>query len=72
MKKPSTLTMVEKVFKAMKFQVTHAHNYDPKGVISQRRVQVQRSVFIHSMIPDLSQEANSLTHDFDWTPAEKI
>ena len=39
-KKPTTLPMVEKVLKAMKFQVTHAHNYDPKGVISQRRVQV--------------------------------
>ena len=33
---------------------------------------MQRSVFIHSMIADLSQEANSLAYDFDWTPVEKI
>ena len=37
-KNPTTLPMVEKVLKAMKFQVTHAQNYDPKGIISQRRV----------------------------------
>ena len=52
--------------------MTHAHNYDPKGIISQRRVQGQRSVFIHSMILDLSHEANSLAYDFDSTPVEKI
>ena len=33
---------------------------------------MQRSVFIHSMIPYLSQEENSLSYDFDWTPADKI
>ena len=46
-KKPASLPKVEKVLKAMNFQVTHAHNYDPKGIISQSRVQVQRSTFIH-------------------------
>ena len=71
-KKPTTLPMVEKVFKAMKFQVTHAWNYDPKGIISHMRVWVQRSSFIHSMIPDLSQEENCLAYDFDWTPTEKL
>ena len=39
-KNPTTLPMVEKVLKAMKFQVNHAQNYDPKGNISHRRVQV--------------------------------
>ena len=53
-KKPAALPMVEKVLKAMKFQVTHAQNYDPKGIISHKRVQVQRSSFIHSMITELS------------------
>ena len=53
-KKPSSLPMVEKVLKAMKFVVTHAQNYDPKGIISHRRVQVHRSAFIHSIILDLS------------------
>ena len=71
-KKPTALPMVEKFLKAMKFQVTHAHNYDPNGIISHRRYQVQRSDFIHSMIPDLSQEENYLSYDFDWNPAEKI
>ena len=33
-KKTPTLPMVEKVLKAMKFQVTHAQNYDHKGIIS--------------------------------------
>ena len=33
-KKPTVLPMVEKVLKAMKFQVTHAQNYNPKGIIS--------------------------------------
>ena len=33
---------------------------------------MQSLVFIHSMIPDLSQEENSLPYDFDWTPAEKV
>ena len=33
---------------------------------------MQSSVFIRSMIPDFSQEANSLAYDFDWTPAKKI
>ena len=37
-KKTIVLPMVEHVFKAMNFQVAHAHNYDPKGIISQRRV----------------------------------
>ena len=72
MKKPTTLPMVEKVLRAMNFQVAHAHNYEPKGVISHRRVQGQRSAFVHSMIPDLCKEENSLAHDFDWSPAEKI
>ena len=58
LKNPTTLPMVEKVLKAMKFQVTHAWNYDSKGIISHRRVQVQRSAFIHSMIPDVSEEEN--------------
>ena len=40
LKNPTTLPIVEKILKDMKFQVTHAHNYNPKGVISQRRVQV--------------------------------
>ena len=31
---------------------------------------MQRSIFIHSMIPDLSKEENSLAYDFDWTPKE--
>ena len=39
-KKETTLPMVEKVLKDMNFQVTHAHNYYPKGIISHRRVQV--------------------------------
>ena len=72
MKKPASLPKVEKVLKAMNFQVTHAHNYDPKGIISQRRVQVQKSIFIHSMILDLSQEENSLSYDFNWNPVEKM
>ena len=55
LRNPTTLPMVEKFLKAMKFQVTHAQNSDPKGIISQRRFQVQRSVFIHSMILELSQ-----------------
>ena len=71
-KKPSALPMVEKVLKAMNFQVTHAQNYDPKGIISQRSVHAHRSVFIHSMIPELSLEANSIAYDFDWTHAEKF
>ena len=33
---------------------------------------MHRSVFIYSMIPDVSQEAISLAYDFDWTPTEKI
>ena len=33
-KKPTMLPMVEKFLKDMKFQVTHAQNYDPKGIIS--------------------------------------
>ena len=33
---------------------------------------MHRSVFIHSMIPDLYQEENSLAYDFYWTPVEKI
>ena len=33
---------------------------------------MQRSTFIHSMINDLSQEANCLSYDFDWTSVEKI
>ena len=33
---------------------------------------MHRSTFIHSMIPELSQEVNCLSYDFDWTPAEKI
>ena len=32
-KKPTTLAMVEKVLNAMNFQVTHAQNYDPNGII---------------------------------------
>ena len=32
-KKPTALPMVEKVLKAMNFEVTHAQNYDPKGII---------------------------------------
>ena len=34
MKKPTVLPMVEKVLKEIKFHVTHAQNYDPKGIIS--------------------------------------
>ena len=37
-KKLATLQNVGKLLKNMNFQVTHAHNYDPKGFISQRRV----------------------------------
>ena len=37
-KNPTTLPIVEKILKDMKFQVTHAHNYDPKGIISHWRV----------------------------------
>ena len=33
-KNPTTLPIVEKFLKAMKFKVTHALNYDPKGIIS--------------------------------------
>ena len=33
-KKPVALPKVEKVLKAIKFQVTHAQHYDPKGIIS--------------------------------------
>ena len=33
-KNPSMLPMMEKVLKAMKFQVNHAQNYDLKGIIS--------------------------------------
>ena len=57
-RKLAALPMVKKFLKAMKLEVTRAQNYDPKGIISPRRVQVQRSAFIHSMIPGLSQESN--------------
>ena len=33
-KRPAALPMLEKVLKAINFQVTHAQNYDPKGIIS--------------------------------------
>ncbi len=41
-------------------------NYDPKHVISNRRVENDRAPFQHSMIPDLSKEANSLLYDCIW------
>ena len=37
---PAALPKVEKFLKSLKFQVTREHNYDPKGIISHRRVQV--------------------------------
>ena len=39
-KNPTTLPKMKKVLKDMKFQVAHAHNYDPKGIISHMRFQV--------------------------------
>jgi len=42
-------------------------NYDPKHVISNRRLENDRSTFQHSAIPDLRKEANSLEFDFPWS-----
>ena len=61
-KKESTLPMIEEVLKQFKFLQAIPLNYDPKHVISDRRLANDRSIFQHNPIPDLSKEANSLEH----------
>jgi len=62
---------VEIVLKGMRFSEEYAMNYDPKGFISQRRIHVGRSPFVHWTVPDLSKEANSLVCDFNWDSEDK-
>ncbi len=66
MKNHIALAIVEYVLKEMEFNKEYELNYDPKGIIPQRRVQFGRSTFQHQQIPNLTKEANSLVYDFVW------
>ena len=70
LKKEAAFPIIEEVIKQFKFPEEIPLNYDPKGIISDRRVTVDRSSFQHSAILDLSKEANSLEYDFNWSIAE--
>ncbi len=66
MKKEIALPIVEDILKQFKFLEEYALNYHPKGVISQRRSKLERSSFQHCTTSNLTKEANSLEHDFNW------
>ena len=66
MKKEATLPLIEQTLKQYNFNQALPLNYDPKHIISQRRVENDRGPFQHSSIPDLSGEANSLLYDYVW------
>ena len=66
MKKEAALPLIEQTLRNCKFNQALPLNYDPKHIISKRRVENDRSPFQHSQILDLSQEANSLLYDCIW------
>lgn len=70
LKKEATFPIIEEVLKQFKFRKEIPLNYDPKSIISDRRVTVDRSTFQHSDVPNLSKEANSLEYDFNWSIVE--
>lgn len=67
LKKEVALPIIEKLLKKFKFPEAMPLNYDPKHVISNRRLENDRSTFQHSAIPYMSKEANSLEFDFPWS-----
>ena len=67
LKKEGALPIIEKVLKQFKFPEAMPLNYDPKHVISNRRLENDRSTFQHSAILDISKEENSLEFDFPWS-----
>lgn len=69
LKKEATFPIIEEVLKQFKFPEEIPLNYDPKIIISDRRVIVDRSSFQYSAILDLSKEANSLEYEFNWSIA---
>ena len=71
-KKEEAISIVEEMLKQMKFVEELALDYDPKGVISQRKGQFGRGEFIHCTITDLTKEANSLEYAFNWGVEEAI
>ena len=63
LKKEAALPIIEKVLKQLNFPQVSPVKYDPKHIISERRLEYRRALFQHSQAETWIGEANSLIYD---------